>query len=292
MKKNITIGVILMTMACGCSRGSIEKSVTPQRIISLAPSITETLFALGLGEKLVGVTNYCNYPPQARAIERIGDYDNANIERIITLKPDLVFVSREHERQRAALERLKIPAVVIDNFRYASVCSSFVLIGRICGVERAADSLTGLFRSKMVDNIKSGRRVPKVLVCVGRDSPGSGKIRNIFAAGLQTFLSDLIFAAGGRNVFVDSLQIYPRISREGLISLSPDIIIDIAPAMDDYKCDLLVNDWQEMTRVPAVNNDQVYCISEPYATLPGPRLLLLLNDFEKIFSAWREERSR
>lgn len=292
MKSFFLISAICMILVSGCSRGGIEKSATPQRIVSLAPSITETLFALRLGEKLVGVTNHCNYPSQARSIERVGDYDNANIERIITLKPDLVFVSREHERQRAALERLKIPAVVIDNFRYASVCSSFVLIGRICGVERAADSLTGLFRSKMVDNIKSGRRVPKVLVCVGRDSPGSGKIRNIFAAGLQTFLSDLIFAAGGRNVFVDSLQIYPRISREGLISLSPDIIIDIAPAMDDYNCDLLVNDWQEMTRVPAVNNDQVYCISEPYATLPGPRLLLLLNDFEKIFSAWREERSR
>ncbi len=281
------LAVILYTICLfGCTEQRTGNPRTPARIISLAPSITETLFALGLGERVVGVTSDCNYPPEAREIEKIGAYDNANLERIVALKPDLVFISREHEKQHTILERFRIPVVVIDNFRYASVCSSFSQIGRICGAESAADSLLGLFKSKLPANDNIGAPGPEVLVCVGRDSPGSGQIKSLFAAGLSTFHSDLIITAGGRNVLRDSLQFYSRLSREGLISLSPDIIIDLAPAMSAYNCSLLVNDWKELTRVPAVRSKHVFCISEAYATLPGPRLLLLLDDFKRIISTW------
>lgn len=280
---SITVACILFAAVIGCSRKQ-EHIETPKRIISLAPGITETLFALGLGERVIGVTSYCTYPPQTKDIEKIGGYADANLEKIIALHPDLVVLSREHEKQRLYLNRFGVGTLEINNTTCESVCSSFVLIGKRCCVANAADSLNRLFNERLTQETSSRPMRPKVLFCVGRDSPGAGRIKSVFAAGSSTFYNDLIEAAGGTNAFSDSVPAYPRLSPEGIMAIAPDIVIDVAPAMGNYNCESLVADWLSMSRIPAVKSRKVYCMAKDYATVPGPRMLLLLDDLRRIIA--------
>lgn len=251
------------------------------RIISLAPSITETLFALGLGDRVVGVTTYCKFPVQAKSIEKVGGYVDANLEKIATLKPDLVILQKEHERQKLFLSKSGIRTVTVNYGTVAGVCSSFANIGRACGVQNRADSLIALFDTELRIDPDLSRR-PGILICIGRDNPGSGGVRSIYAAGAGSFYNTLIEAAGGKNVFSDSVPQYPKLSREGLLTLAPDIIVDIAPSMGDYNCEELKKDWLSATMVPAVRSGQVYCLSGDYTTIPGPRVLHLKADLQEL----------
>jgi ABC-type Fe3+-hydroxamate transport system substrate-binding protein len=127
---------------------------------------------------------------------------------------------------------------------------------------------------------------PKVLFCVGRDNPGGGRIAGVFVAGKATFYDDLIRAAGGRNALEAWGQAYARLSMEGVLAAAPDIVIDIAPAMESGTCDHLIRDWQAVDRLPAVAGGQVHCMSSDYCTVPGPRLLLLFDDLQRIIAAF------
>jgi iron complex transport system substrate-binding protein len=286
----VAVGLSLWAALSGCSSPQSSESGIPQRIVSLSPSITETLFALGLGSRVIGVTTFCLYPPEAKLIEKIGDYADANLEKIIALRPDLVILSAEHEKQQVYLHRFGVSTLSVGNTTCAEICTSFAAIGRRCGAEKASDSLIALFRSRM--SIASGglSARPRVLICVGRDSPGAGRITSVFAAGARTFYYDLIDAAGGVNAFPDSTPAFPRLSAEGVYAIAPDIVIDVAPAMGAYSCAALVADWQSMKRVPAVARGAVYCVPDSYATVPGPRLFLLLDDLRHMIADYVHSR--
>ncbi len=275
--------VIAWIAGCDNTGRETEKPLAPSRIISLAPSITETIFALGLSEKLVGVTSYCTYPKEARLITRVGGYADANLEKMIALKPDMVILEREHQKQRTFLRRFGIAPLTVNYDNIANICSSFALIGRACGATGRADSLIAVFDEKInARTTKTNGPRQKILLCVGRDSPGGGTLKGVFVAGAGTYYNDLIRAAGAINAFPESLPRFPRLSQEGLISLAPDIIIDVAPAMEGYECSALVADWRSLPRIPAVHNGRVHCIAEGYATVPGPRGTLLLDDLRMI----------
>jgi len=254
----------------------------PERIVSLAPSITESLFALGLGDKVVGVTAYCKYPEEAAKIEKIGGYSDANLEKIVALHPDLVVATVEHSSLQLYLKQMGIPVLAVSNSSCAAICSSFVRIGKMCNAERKADSLVKVFTDKLSEDTSDGDVHPKVLLCVGRVNPGEGAIKSVYVAGAGTVYNEIIHAAGGVNAITDSKPEYPRLSPEGIIAVSPDIIIDIASAMSDYNCDVLVKDWFSLEYIPAVKSQNVYCISENYATVPGPRLVYLIDNLKQI----------
>ncbi|HAJ80224.1 MAG TPA: hypothetical protein DCO75_10695 [Fibrobacteres bacterium] len=272
--------VLLILSACSHSTFK-ENSNIPMRIVSLAPGITETLFALGLGSRIIGVTRYCTYPLQTKGIEKIGGYSDANIEKIVSMHPDLVILSREHEKQQSSLNRFGVSTLMIDNSSCAAICSSFAVIGRRCGVFHATDSLILEFNDKLTKPARQAY-ISKILFCVGRDNPGSGRIKSVYIAGRSSYYNDLIEAAGGKNVFTDSVPAYPQLSTEGILSLAPDVIIDVAPSMENCNCNTLVADWNSMDRIPAVKNKRIYCIANDYATVPGPRILLLLDDLKRI----------
>lgn len=282
MKKSMPRAVLpFICVILVCTRQHAPDIGVPGRIISLAPGITETLFILGLGEKTVGVTSYCHYPPDVDSIEKTGGYTDANLEKIVTLKPDIVILQKEHEKQRSFLRRYGINVLTVRLQTIDEIRSTFAAIGAACGAQEKADSLIAVFDSVLSG--KPGRpSPPKVLLCVGRDSPGGGTVRKVFVAGAGTFYSELIEAAGGVNAFSDSVPHYPKLSREGIITCAPDIIIDVASAMDDYECSTLAADWKSVPMVPAVKGDRVYCLEADYATIPGPRMVLLLEDLKAI----------
>lgn len=275
--------ILLVAIFFDCStqkQATVAK--TPMRIISLAPSITETLFALGLGNRVVGVTSYCIFPPEVKQIEKVGGYSDVNIEKIVSLHPDIVILTREHSHQKDAVERFNIKTLTVDHSNFKNICSSFVAIGTTCGSLSKADSLVAVFKSymKVVPNEDTSRL--KVLLCVGREAPGSGSVKSIFVSGVSTIYNQIIEAAGGLNAFRDSVPMYPSLSYEGIMALKPDVIIDAAATMGSFNCDQLVGDWKSLSRVKAVEMNNVFCVQKEYATVPGPRILLLIEDFRKV----------
>ncbi len=280
--KRIILLISFLSVLSSCSNHTSKQENTDfQRIVSLAPSITETLFALGLGDKVVGVTNYCHYPPCVDSIEKVGGYSDANLEKIIMLNPDVVVLQKEHEKHRFFLTRNGIKTITVDYKTIADICSSFVIIGKACNRKKEADSLVGCFSSMFRKDTVENNFSPKVLVCVGREGIGNGKINGVFVAGAGTFYNDLIHASLGENVFVEDSPQYPKLSLEGIITLSPDIIIDILSG-NGNNCKEIINDWKFMPNIPAVKNNRIYCINSDYATIPGPRIIKLFDDFKKI----------
>lgn len=280
--KAVTMMLLLLTFP-SCFKKPPEKiSGTVSRIISFAPSITETLFALGLGEKVVGVTRYCKYPSQTEKIDKIGGYTDINLEKVLSLKPDLIILQKEHQRKQIKfLTQHGIRFITIDNTTCANICSSFVKIGNVCGAEKKADSLVMAFKNNLQEKTIT-YPVPSVLMCIGRDNPGSGRISGAFIVSRSTLYNEMIEAAGGHNAYRDSLPQYLKISTEGIITLNPDIIIDLASSMSDYSCDNLIKDWNSLPMVKAVKNKQVSCVNADYATVPGPRIPFLIQDLRKI----------
>ena len=269
--------VIVLCVLGGCGGGQrTAVQPRPERIVSLSPSSTEMLFALGLGEQVVGVTRFCDYPAATSSIAKVGGYADANSEQIVMLKPDLVVLEREHEQQRLALERLGVPVLTVNHETIAALCSSYAAVGRLCEVQRQADSLITLFDSLRIDTIAAALPPVRVLVCVGRDGPGDGTIRGVFAAGRGTFYNDLIEAAGGVNAYPDSLPVWPRLSTEGLLSLAPQVIIELSATMGALPCSVLIRDWDQLSRIPAVKNGRVHCLTGSALTVPGPRLLMMV----------------
>jgi iron complex transport system substrate-binding protein len=280
------IFAVIVVNTCNTRHASPVISATPQRIISLAPSITETIFAFGLGSKVVGVTKYCKYPDSALSIEKIGGYADANLEKIVSLKPDLVIGTTEHIVQKEYLQRAGINVLTVNYSSLDSTQVSFLRIGKACGVDSCAHALVTKFRESIsqLNTVLNGSR-PSVMLCVGRANPGEGVIRSVYVAGKSTIYNEIIEAAGGKNAFCDSMPQYPKLSPEGIMYLNPDIIIDIASAMSNYNCSDLIKDWKGVKNVKAIERNNIFCIDKGYATVPGPRILLLINDLKEIIGS-------
>lgn len=278
---------LVLLIACGGvespSASPRELMTTaPQRIISLAPSITETLFALGLGDRVVGVTRYCNYPESAKNKTRIGGYYNPNYEAVVTLNPDLVILLNEHQKERGELEKLGIPYLMLDNRNVASIFQAIRLIGETCEVTTQAESLIDDLESRIrAVRLKTAETSKqRVMVSIGRNM-GTATLKDVYLAGPGTLYHELINIAGGQNVIVSAARAYPIVSPEGMIELQPQVILDMVSDLDENQKQKseLEAEWQSLgDQVPAVRDHRVHILSGDYVTVPGPRFILLLED--------------
>ena len=204
-----------------------------QRIISLSPNVTEILFALGLGDKIVGVTRFCSYPPEAKKKMKVGGYLDPNYEAIVSLKPDVVVLLSGFESIKNSLSELGIKYLEVENKTVAEIMESIDYLGKQFSVEQQAKTILAEMRSK-INRIKQKTNHstrPKVLIVVERNL-GTGAIEDVYVAGKNTFYDELINMAGGINAFEDEKIAYPIVSAEGIIHLNPDFIIDLIPQLD------------------------------------------------------------
>lgn len=253
----------------------------PQRIISLAPSITETLFALGLDTRITAVTDYCVYPPAAQDKPSIGGYLDPSLETLVSLEPDLVILLQQHQRLARQLGALGIQTQQVDNSRLPAILESIRVIGKATGAVSAARQLLDNMRSR-IDAVKKrvGKATrPSVLLSIANYNSGT-QLNQVYVAGQQDFFNDLIEIAGGRNVYQYEHIAVPAVSREGLMRLDPAIIIDIFPGADEHNRDLdaVRSQWQQLDSIQAIQDDRLYILEAGYATKPGPRVVDLLED--------------
>jgi iron complex transport system substrate-binding protein len=268
-------GLLLATGVATCVQ--IEAQGVPARIVSTSPGITETLFALGLGDRVVGVSRFCRYPAGVATLPKVGTFLKPDAETIATLRPDLVFVHGGPNTAAAQLQTLGIKTATIDRGALPAVFTTIQQIGAAAGVpDRAArliaDLRAGLDRVKAATAGRPGRRV---LIIVGRRT---GTLTDIVAVGPGSYLHDLAAIAGGTNVLGDAKLEYPRISLETVISLAPDVIIDVgemgeSPADADRRRQATEALWRQQSLINAVQASAVHATTDDAFVVPGPRIL-------------------
>lgn len=282
------MAVVSLTMICACI--SFARTVTdetgrrvtvgpaPQRIISLAPGITETLYALGLDDQISGVTTYCDWPAAARKKARVGGFTNPSVEKIVSLGPDLVLATADGNRKETIeqLEKLGLPVYVTNPVDTQGVLKSILHIGEITNRERRAQELAGKLR-KRLNHIKGQIRTkqkPRVFFQLG--------LEPMVTAGRSTLINEVIEQAGGVNVAGRDLAKYPRYSAEGIIGASPDIIV-FAPMVNDKTFVAVKRFWQKFADVPAVRNRRIYPIDADLINRASPRIFDAVEIMAHIF---------
>jgi iron complex transport system substrate-binding protein len=250
----------------------------PRRIVSTSPSITESLFALGLGDRVVGVSQYCRYPPAALPLPKVGSFLKPDPESIARLSADLVFIHGRAEGLQDRLSALRLRTVDVD--RGTGLQGVYGTIAAIAEAAQAPDRGRALAAeiqgrlSRMRDAAQGAPR-PRVLLIVGR-RPGT--LGDIFAVGRTAYLGELIEIAGGANVLDDpGLPEYPRISLETVIRLRPDVIIDTGDMGDDpaerersSRANLAL--WRGSSLVTAAGIKRIHAATTDALVVPGPRV--------------------
>jgi iron complex transport system substrate-binding protein len=249
-----------------------ELPESPERIVSLAPNVTETLFALGLGDRVVGVTKFCDYPKEAGERPSVGSFANPDLESILARKPDLVIgvISGGKKEVADRLGGIDVPYGFVRMYSVEDTFRGIGQIGRWAGAEAKADSLVEAMKSRMTEVTErwSQSSSPEVLLVYGR--------KPLVAAGPGTFGHQLLERAGGRNALAEAETRFPRLDIEKVVELDPDLIVDMSmgPGSDNAMGpgSEVQTYWDEQTAIPAVKRNDVVLVADPAVLRPGPRL--------------------
>ncbi len=251
-----------------------------ERIISLSPSNTEVAFALGLSDRLVGVTEYCNYPPEAQDKDLIGGFASPSIEKIVELEPDLVLASTIHAEAVPRLEALGIPVLVVESSTLIDLYTSISLVAQVTGVTPAGEALIASMQERIntvevvVSVVPKDKRI-KVFYEVYSDP--------LMSAGKGAFINEIISLAGGVNIFGDVAENYPKISAEVVAERQPEIILfPNYHGTADFVLEAMTGrpGWE---RVPAVINGRVFAVSDDAFARPGPRVVEAVEEAARLF---------
>lgn len=275
----VAAGQVTETDAIG---STVTLHGTPERIVSLIPSHTELLFAVGAGSSVVGVTTYCDYPPEARQIEKIGDVAAMSLEKIVALDPDLVLASRGNAKELVySLKALDVPVFVLDPQSIEEVLDAISTVGKLTGREEAARELLDGYRQRLdkvaerISGLSEGER-PRIFV-------GSPFRDENWTPGPETFTSAVIHRAGGRNVADDLAPgTWAVYNLENIVSKDPQVLLSTLGEGQDAKevrARFLeraksLNGWRNLD---AVRNERVVLIPENWLLRPAPRLFLAIE---------------
>lgn len=278
---------LLSALSCGRGDGKAveadskarEEAPYPARIVSMAPSITEVVFALGLGERVVGVSSFCDYPPEALKKSRIGGVVNPNMEAIVALNPDLVIAlpNATHENLFRSLRQLGVRVLTLRNDTLEDLFVTIDRIGEVTSTGAAAQQMSERLRAEFsgVSGKVAAKPRRKVMFIVG--------VEPLFVAGRGTFIDELITIAGGTNISGDSFSKYPQLGIEEVVARAPDVILytslnfELTPEQE-VKAKKL---WSAYPSIPAVRNGSIHGLVADYVTLPGPRLVLGVEEMAR-----------
>ena len=254
----------------------------PQRVISTSPAITEILFALGVGNKVVGVTDFCSYPKEACILPSIGGPLNPSTETWISLKPDLIIIQEDSKIIQKNANIFKIPSLTVHVSNLKNILISIQDIADSLEVPKIGRQLTDKIKIKINNyRIQLKQLKPRQVLMLLSDT--NDPSRDLYAVGRETFLNELLTIAGGENVLPHTMAKYPKISKEFIIAKSPEIIIEIGPKSNLSNDGILVRKkaWGKYPTLRAVKNDRLYFIGADYILIPGPRLVNILDDLTR-----------
>ncbi len=264
------ISVLFVISATSLAGG--QPARPPSRIISLIPALTEMLFAIGAGAQVVAVSSFDRYPAEVSKLQRVGALLDPDVERILSLHPDLVAVYASQSDLRAQLERAKIPLYVYSHAGLPDVFATLSEIGGRVGHPREAAELATSIQTRLaaVRTRVAGRQRPRTLIVFDREPLA---LRGIYASGGVGFIHDMVAAAGGDNVFADVKQQAVQATTETILGLRPDVILELRgdPVASDIKA-REVAVWRTLSSLPAIRNNRVYFLDDQRTVVPGPRV--------------------
>jgi len=295
MKKIILfLGFLLLIMSCKEElelpiptnyikddlHNKIEIKVIPQRIISLAPNLTELIFELGLGNKIVGNTSYCNYPDSAKNIEDVADLLTVNVERITNLKPDLIFITAEgnSKSEYESLVDLGFKVFVSNPRHYNGIKKTMLDMGKIFDISNKAQSIVNDWERRINDIKKAhDKLVTNSVMFLISTNP-------IFSVGKRSFIHQILTYSGLKNITADSDLSYPMFSREEVLIRNPDFILLYETNNNDI--DMLIDAYPEWNTLSAIINKRVFYINADLYSRPGPRFVDAVEDLNRLVQTY------
>jgi iron complex transport system substrate-binding protein len=261
--------LVILLAVCATQAGH----AAVQRIVSLIPATTEMLFAMGAGDRVVAVSSYDHFPPEATRLPRVGALLDPNVERILTMRPDLVVLYGTQVDLQRQLERANIPYYSYTHRGMADITATIRALGARVGAEAGAQALAARIERQVADIKARVARLPrpKTLLVFGRE-PGS--LRNIDASGGDGFLHDMLEAAGGTDVLRDVHRQSVAMSTEMVLARAPDVIIELRYNGAERVAESDMHAWDRLGSVPAVRNHRVYLLQGEEFVVPGPRLTI------------------
>lgn len=265
----VVITLLLSSFAAGAQQ---QQQRPPQRIISFIPALTEMLFAIGAGPRVVAVGSFDEFPPEVKKLERVGALLDPDLERILSLKPDLVTVYGSQADLQSRLERAGIPTFQYRHAGLPDVSKTILELGTRVGQPKEAEALTKSIQQHLerIRQSVTGRPRPRTMIVFGREALA---LRGIYASGGHGFLQDMLTAAGGDNVFVDVQRESVQATSELILARRPEVIIelrvgDITPEQQKKEIEV----WNRLSSVPAVQSKRVFFMTDARTVVPGPRV--------------------
>lgn len=260
--------LVAVCAVCGCDGGQGGSG-----IVSLAPNLTETIYALGEGRQLIGRSEFDDYPPEVRALPALGGYIDPDLERIAMRSPAMIFVPGRHEQVTRFAEMQGITVVNVHMDSFETIFGGIETIGAALGREREATALRARIESDLeaIRQAVSPFERRSVLIVLGRER---GDLSNLQTVGSASFISEIVAVAGGDNIYGDAPQAYLEASKETVVMKAPDAILEIqaGKTLTRNQQQALYNDWRFLDTVPAVRNGSIYYVTDSHAMRPGPRI--------------------
>lgn len=255
--------VVLVFALCLAAAGA------PKRIISLSPNTTEMLSGVGAFSSVVAVSEYCSYPPEVAKLPRVGGWQSTHVEKIVALRPDLVLMTKAQEPFIAErLRAFSIPYTAVPSESLADIFAAIEMTGRVTGHENEALALNKKMRASLDAIRNATQKVPRrsVLLSVNR-TPGT--LSDLYVATEGSYLVELIEIAGGKSVVAPAKTGYGKISKEAILSLNPDLIIDLVHSSKSTLGERPLDAWRDLPELKAVRNGAVYPTDDLFVPHPS-----------------------
>jgi iron complex transport system substrate-binding protein len=256
---------------------------SPRRVISLIPATTEMLFDMGVSDRIAGVGTFDRFPPEVGRFPRVGGLLDPNVERILSLKPDLVIVYDTQTDLIAQLTRANVPMFRYRHQGLPDIVQTLRALGTRIGAAKEAEAAAGRIEARLADVRRrvEGRPRPRTLLIFGRE-PGS--LRRIEASGGYGFLHDLLELAGGTDVLSDLRRQSVEMGTEMVLARAPDVIIELqyGDSPQRQQIDKETRVWDALPSVPAVRRKQVHVLVGDEFVVPGPRIVQAAERFARV----------
>ena len=261
----LTLALLILAATAGAQQA-------PQRVISLVPALTEMVFAIGAGDRVVAVSSYDDDPPQVRPLPRVGALIDPDVERIISLRPDLVLLYGSQADLMTQLTRASIPYFEYRHSGLAGVTETIKALGQRLGQVSQANAVASAIDGRLsaIKQRTASSKKPRTLLVFGRDS---GSLRSIYASGGRGFLHDMLEVAGAVNVFADIKAESVEASTEMILARAPEVILELRSADESDGQRLEIESWKQLASMPAVRANRIYLLTGKSLVVPGPRVV-------------------
>ena len=273
LKRYAWLCALAAFLAVAAAGSPSQAQSRPSRIVSLVPALTEIVFAVGAGDRVIAVSSYDEDPPEVKKLPKVGALLDPDVERIIAMRADLVLLYGSQTDLITQLTRASIPFFDYRHGGLATVTTTIRALGQRVGASERAGQIAGTIERRMaaLRQRTASLKKPRTLLVFTRER---GSLRNIYASGGRGFLHEILEAAGGINVFADIQAESVQASSELILARAPEVILELRaeniPSAEEMPTE--VNSWRTLSSIPAVRNNRLYFLPGRWYVVPGPRV--------------------